>query len=47
MQSDVATYTTRLHEVAVTCKVRLNAVDDILTKAESEAAALDNAQPPM
>lgn len=38
-QQDVATYVTRLHQVAVTCKYRLNEVDDILTQAENAAAA--------
>lgn len=37
-QADVASYVARLHQVAVTCKVRLNSVDDILTTAENPPA---------
>jgi hypothetical protein len=38
-QADVAAFTARLHQVAVTCKVRLNKVDDILTQYEGQFPA--------
>lgn len=45
-QRDVATYVTRLHQVAVTCKVRLNQVDDILLQAEATVVPGDGFEPP-
>ncbi|WNL50665.1 hypothetical protein RPALISO_77 [Ruegeria phage RpAliso] len=37
-QSEVAAYVTDLHRVAVTCRTRLLAVDQILDAAEKNAA---------
>lgn len=34
-QRDVSAYVTQLHQVAKTCKVRLDSVDDILTDYEA------------